>query len=204
MFENVIGAELAACVEFTAEADKLKQIFRRTMLTAKNRRENDAEHSWHLALMAAVFAKFAPQADAVRAMRMVIVHDLVEIYAGDTFAYDTEGNSSKKERELAAADRIFSILPCDIGSELRGLWEEFEECKTDDAVYAASLDRFSPLLNNHLTDGVTWVEGNVTASQVYKRMEPIKRGIPPLWPAVEEIIRNGVEKGYIREDRADA
>lgn len=199
MFENVLDGELAACVSFTAEADKLKQVFRRTMLADGSRRENDAEHSWHLALMAAVFAKYAPEADAMKAMRMVVVHDLVEIYAGDTFAYDVQGNEGKAARELAAADRLFSLLPEDIGAGLRELWEEFDACLTPTALYAASLDRFSPLLNNHLTHGTTWIEGNVSAAQVMSRMEPIKKGLPALWPAVEEIIRDGVEKGYIRE-----
>ena len=146
-------------LRFTAEIDKMTSILRRTMLVDGSRRENDAEHSWHIAVMALIFEEYAAEpVDISRAVKMCVVHDLIEIYAGDTFAYDATGNADKAEREAASADKLFAQLPAEQGAEIRSLWEEFDAIQTPDAKYAACMDRLQPFLHNTLTDGHTWVE----------------------------------------------
>lgn len=190
---------LARAVTFTLEADKMKNIFRRSSIYDGTRRENDAEHSFHLAVMALAFEKYAPEkTDMLRVLKMLIVHDIVEIDAGDTFAYDKESNKNKKERETKAADRIFSMI--DNGSELRALWEEFDAMETPDAVYAASLDRLQPFFSNCLNNGETWFAGGVNRDDVLKRMAPVKRGLPAMWDTVLEIIEENVKLGFIKEN----
>nr|MBQ4457778.1 HD domain-containing protein [Clostridia bacterium] len=148
---------------FTAEIDKMTSVARRTLLLDKSRRENDAEHSWHIAVMAMLFSEYAiEKVDIGRSVQMCVVHDLVEIIAGDTFAYDPEGNMGKKEREEKAADILYAKLPEEQGQHLRDLWEEFDAMETADAKYAACMDRIQPFLHNTLTDGFTWVEGNTS------------------------------------------
>ena len=145
-------------LKFTAEIDKMTGILRRTMLIDGSRRENDAEHSWHIAVMALLFSEYAIEpVDVARAIKMCVVHDLIEIYAGDTFAYDPVGNKDKEQREQAAADKLFAMLPQEQGQEIRSLWEEFDEMKTPDAKYAACMDRLQPFLHNTLTQGHTWI-----------------------------------------------
>ena len=195
--------ELDSLLLFTAEIDKMTGVSRRTLLLDRSRRENDAEHSWHIAVMSMIFADFASgQVDTDRAVMMCLVHDLVEIYAGDTFAYDRAGYADKAAREAAAADRVFSMLPGGRGGELRALWEEFDALETSDAKYAACMDRLQPFLHNTLTGGHTWVEGHVSRSQVEARMAVIKDFMPMLWPWIEENIENGVKKGWIAADAA--
>lgn len=195
--------ELDSLLLFTAEIDKMTGVSRRTLLLDRSRRENDAEHSWHIAVMSMIFADFASgQVDTDRAVMMCLVHDLVEIYAGDTFAYDRAGYADKAAREAAAADRVFSMLPGGRGYELRALWEEFDAMETPDAKYAACMDRLQPFLHNTLTGGHTWVEGRVSRSQVEARMAVIKDFIPMLWPWIEDNIENGVKKGWIAADAA--
>ena len=145
-------------LKFTAEIDKMTGVLRRTMLVDGSRRENDAEHSWHIAVMALYFKEYcvAP-VNVERAVKMCLVHDLIEIYAGDTFAYDPVGNKDKAQREAAAADKLFAQLPDEQGSELRALWEEFDAMQTNDAKYAACMDRLQPFLHNTLTKGHTWI-----------------------------------------------
>ncbi|MCI8497173.1 MAG: HD domain-containing protein [Clostridiales bacterium] len=188
-------------LQFLIEADKMKTILRQTMLTDKSRRENDAEHSWHFALTAMVLFEYAhsPEVDQLRVLRMALVHDLVEIYAGDTFLYDDKANEDKEERERAAADRLFGMLPQDQGAEYRALWEEFDAAQTADAVYAGAIDRIQPLLNNYMVQGYTWKKGNVHSGQVLERMQPIKKGIPEVWPVIEFIIEDSVKKGYLQK-----
>ncbi|MPM98218.1 hypothetical protein SDC9_145402 [bioreactor metagenome] len=128
---------------------------------------------------------------------MALVHDLVEIYAGDTFAYDDAGNLSKAEREKASADRLFALLPDDQAADFRAQWEEFDEMKTPDALYASAIDRLQPFINNYMTDGYTWALHGVEASKVYRRMEPVKTAIPALWSFVEYVINNSIKKGYM-------
>ncbi|HWE41519.1 MAG TPA: HD domain-containing protein [Gemmatimonadaceae bacterium] len=183
------------------EADRLKLILRRTLVTGGGRHENSAEHSWHLALAAMTLAEHAgADVDAARALQLAIVHDLVEIDAGDTFAYDVAANLGRVERERLAADRIFGLLPPDQGRALRALWDEFEEGRTANALFAIALDRLLPLLLNDLTDGGSWRQHGVTKAQVLRRMAPIEKGIPALWPLVLEIVDRNCALGRITPD----
>ena len=187
-------------LKFTAEIDKMTSVLRRTMLIDKSRRENDAEHSWHIAVMAILFEKFAPTGtDISRAVKMCVVHELVEIYAGDTFAYDINGNKSKAEREAKAADKLFGMLPEDVGKEIRLLWEEFDRMETQDAKFAACMDRIQPYLHNTLTDGHTWVEGKVSKTQVLERSGVIEETLPEVWDWVLKNVENGVKNGWIAD-----
>lgn len=186
-------------LRFLVEVDKLKNVLRQTLLIDKSRRENDAEHSWHFALMAMMLQEYAgsTEVDITRVLKMALIHDLIEIYAGDTFAYDDQGNYDKEARERASADKLFAIPPEDQGRELRALWEEFDRMETPDAKYAASIDRLQPLIHNYYTEGHTWKIGPVTSDKVYKRMAPIREGMPGLWPVVEHIIEDSIQKGYL-------
>ncbi len=187
-------------LKFTAEIDKMTSVLRRTVLIDKSRRENDAEHSWHIAVMALMFEEYYDgKVDIGRVVSMCVVHDLVEIYAGDTFAFDKKGNIDKNERELKAADRLFSQLPEDIGSMIRSLWEEFDAMETDDAIYAACMDRIQPLLHNTLTDGHTWVLGNASREDIEKREDPVREHMPKVYKWIERNIENGIQKGWISD-----
>ena len=187
-------------LKFTAEIDKMTSVLRRTMLLDKSRRENDAEHSWHIAVMALLFEEYASEpVDIGHAIKMCVVHDLIEIYAGDTFAYDVEGNKSKAEREEKAADRLFALLPEEQGAYIRALWEEFDRMETADSKYAACLDRIQPFFHNTLTEGHTWVESGTTdRAAVEKRMSIVKKFMPSVYPGVEKNIDNAVEKGWLK------
>jgi len=167
-----------------------------------SRNENDAEHSWHLALMAIVLSEYslAQELDLSRVIKMVLVHDLVEIDAGDTFCYDEKANEDKEERERRAAERIFGLLPPDQAEEFKGLWEEFEERKTPEACFAAALDRLQPLLSNYHTNGHTWVKYDVKYDKVIKRNYPIKESAPALWEYVLEILEDSIQKGYLERE----
>ena len=190
-------------LEFLSEVDKMKSVTRQTLLSDKSREETDAEHSWHFALMAITLFEYAgfETVDINRVVRMALVHDLVEIYAGDTFAYDIQGLADKEAREKAAADKLFALLPREQAGEFRSLWEEFDRMETPDAIYASAIDRLQPFLNNYLTDGHTWVKHGVTIEQVYNRMAPVKTALPQLWEYIEYVIRDSCEKGYIHEER---
>ena len=186
-------------IQFIVEMDKLKKILRQTTLIDASRRENSAEHSWHLAMMTMVLAEYAPlEVDLFHAMKMVLIHDLVEIDAGDTFCFDVQNNKNKAEREAAAAKRLFGILPEEQGKELRLLWEEFEARETPSAKFAAALDRIQPMLNNRETKGGTWQLHNITYEQVMKRMAPVEEGAPQLWDLVEETIEECIVAGYLQ------
>ena len=187
--------------EFLVEADKMKNILRQTMLMDKSRQETDAEHSWHFALMALTFYEYAAsdKVDINRVIKMALVHDLVEVYAGDTFAYDLIGNLDKEKREKEAADKLFSLLPKKQEEEFRGLWEEFDKAETPDALYASAIDRLQPFLSNYKTDGYTWVKYGVPIDDIYKRVAPVKEILPELWGFVEFVIKDSCEKGYIKK-----
>ena len=190
---------LAQQVAFLVEADKLKNILRRTLLTDGSRRENSAEHSWHLALSALVLQEYAVEpVDLLRALKMLLAHDLVEIDAGDTFAYDAAGNASKEQRERAAADRLFGLLPPDLGTELRGAWEEFEAHQTPEARFAHAMDRIQPFLQNVQTGGGTWRIYQLSREQVLARMDPVRTALPALWP----LVVNAVEQFFSAESPA--
>ena len=185
-------------LRFTAEVDKMTGISRRTMLLNKSRRENDAEHSWHIAVMAMLFKDYAPEGcDVARAVQMCIVHDLVEIYAGDTFAYDVSANFGKEEREKAAADRLFGELPEHLGKQFRLLWEEFDKMETPDAKYAAAMDRLQPFLHNTLTDGQTWKEGKPSVDMVEKRLGPALELIPEIKGWYDANIERAKKEGWL-------
>lgn len=183
---------------FTAEIDRMTAIMRRTLLIDKSRRENDAEHSWHIAVMAMLLKEYArEEVDLGRVVQMCVVHDLVEIEADDTFAYDDQGNIGKAERESRAADILFSRLPADQGKMIRDLWEEFDAMETPDARYAACMDRLQPFLHNTLTDGHTWNKGQVRRSQVEKRLAVVRDFMPEVYQWVEKNIEAAVKKGWI-------
>lgn len=186
-------------IRFIVEIDKLKLILRQTLLTDASRRENSAEHSWHLAMMAILLAEHAPtQIDVLRVIKMLLVHDLVEIDAGDTFCYDVQSNEDKAIREVQAATRLFGLLPEDQGVELRNLWEEFEAQETAEARFATALDRLQPFLHNQQTKGGTWQIHGITRDQVQRRMQPIEEGAPILWSLVEKMIEDCVVAGYLK------
>ena len=186
-------------MRFLVEIDQMKNVLRQTLLADVSRRESDAEHSWHLAMYAMLLSEYAPEpVDISRVVRMVLVHDLIEIYAGDTFCYDKEGNRDKAAREAAAADRLYALLPADQAGEYRALWEEFDRMDTPDSRFAAALDRIQPIINNYLTKGHTWKLGHVTSAQVYERMAPVKSGLPEAWKVVEWIINTSIEKGFLQ------
>lgn len=185
-------------LSFILEIDKLKTILRQTLLTDSSRRENSAEHSWHLAIMSVLLAEYATEpVDMLRVIKMLLVHDLIEIAAGDTFAYDVAGNVGRAEREEHGAERIFGLLPEEQGRELRALWEEFDAFKTPESKYANALDRLQPLLHNARTEGGTWRIHSVARDQVYRRMEPIRSALPELWPVVTRIIEDACARGWI-------
>ena len=189
---------LAQQLEFITEIDKLKHVLRQTTLISASRRENSAEHSWHLAVMASVLLEYAPpETDLTRVLELLLLHDIVEIDAGDTFCYDVAANLDKAEREQAAAARIFGLLPEGSGMRLRGLWEEFEDGTTTEARFANALDRLQPFLHNYHAQGGTWRAHGISKTQVLERMRPIERGTPALWPYVLERIAEACELGYI-------
>ncbi len=187
-------------MQFILEIDKMTRIERRTLLVDGSRRENDAEHSWHIAVMAMLLREYAaPDVDVARAVQMCLVHDLIEIYAGDTFAYDPAANLDKAERERVAADKLYALLPAGQGAEIRALWEEFDAEQTPDAQFAAAMDHLQPFMHNCVTGGHTWKMGEVSEQQVYARMDAVRRATPALWPFVEQKIAEGVAAGWIRK-----
>jgi len=190
-------------IQFIIEIDKLKLILRQTLLTDASRRENSAEHSWHLALMAIVLAEYAPSGvDQLRAIKMLLIHDLVEIDAGDTFCYDVQANEDKAAKEAQAALRLFGLLPVEQAEEMRSLWEEFEARKTPTAMFAAALDRIQPMLHNQQTQGGTWRIHGITRDKVMKRMAPVETGAPELWFFIQQLIDDCVAAGYLQETPA--
>lgn len=185
-------------VEFVAESDKLKRILRRNLLLDGSRRENSAEHSWYLAVLALAFAEHAPQGtDISKVVSMVLIHDLVEIDAGDTFLYDVAAAATQEERERAAADRLFALLPTEQAGELRALWDEFEERKTPEARFARALDRLAPMIANYRNEGGTWVTFGVTADKVFDKVELIRDGSKTLGAYATALIESAVARGYL-------
>lgn len=201
LFSSIKDEKLQKQLSFIVEIDKVKNVMRRTLLIDGSRRENDAEHSWHLAIMALLLTEYADDKNFTldKVLKMVILHDLVEIYAGDTFAFDVQGNLEKEEKEKKAADKLFGQLPEDQAKQFRKLWEEFDEVKTPEARYAAALDRLQPFIHNLCTDGHTWVQGKVTKEQVYKRSGLSMEVLPVLKPWMEEQINEAIKKGWITE-----
>ena len=197
------NARLDAQLKFTAVIDQMTGIFRKTLLVDRSRAENDAEHSWHIAVMALLFEEYAVEkVNTLHAVEMLLVHDLVEIYAGDTFAYDTEGNKTKVQRENAAAEKLFSILPPEQGAKIRALWEEFDAHATPDARYADCLDKLQPYFHNILTEGFTWrnaIAGKrTTRKQVEQRMSPLKDFMPEVYKWVQKSMDEAVRNNWLQ------
>ena len=186
---------------FILEADKEKNILRQTHLSGHGRQENDAEHAWHMAMMIYLLKEYANEKiDLAKTMMMALIHDIVEIDAGDTYAYDAVAAATKYERELKAAERIFSILPDDQGTYFRALWDEFEAYESADAKYAHLLDNFQPLLLNHASGGISWVEHEVKKAQIYKRNERIEETSEQIWNCMKQIISHNIAEGNIQEE----
>lgn len=185
-------------IQFILEIDKLKNILRQIRLTNNERMENSAEHSWHLAIMAIILAEYAPpNVDLLKAIKMLLIHDLVEIDAGDTFCYDQEGNQHKTTKEQKAANRIFGLLPPEQAQQFQELWQEFEAFETPTAKFSVALDRLQPLLMNQHNEGETWQRFDITLAQVRERMNPVKETSGELWDLVENIIENCLTLGYL-------
>jgi len=187
-------------IDFIKEIDKIKYIQRKTKLFNSDRPENDAEHSWHLAMMTLVLAEHSDTPiDVLKVLKMVLIHDIVEIDAGDTFIYDTVKNHSNTVEELAAAKRIFGLLPTEQAEELIALWIEFEEEKTNEAKFAKSMDRMEPLLQNVSNNGGTWEEFGVDYQKVFDKKKAIKEGSSLLWNYAESLLDESVKSGVLRK-----
>ena len=187
-------------LDFSLEIDKEKNIFRQTHLSGHGRNENDAEHAWHMAVMAYILREYANEdVDISKVMLMCLIHDIVEIDAGDTYAYDEEALKTQKEREAAAKERIFSLLPEDQKEEMTDLFDEFEEWKSPEAKYAHALDNLQPLILNNSNDGGDWVEHGVSAGTVYGRQKKTKLGSEKLYELTDQIIRENIRKGSLPE-----
>jgi len=199
VYGGVVTDCLAKQIQFLREIDGLKTVLRMTSVADRSRRENSAEHSWHIATMAVTLAEHAPDGVHIdRVVRMLLVHDIVEVDAGDTFAFDVTGNHDKADRERAAADRLFGLLPVETGTAFRALWEEFEAGQTPDARMANALDRFAALLQNTAAgDGGTWRTHHVSREAVLRRMDPIREGLPALWPYVLQTVEQAVAAGHV-------
>ena len=191
---------LARQLEFVLEVDRLKSVLRRTLLTDRSRHENSAEHSWHIALMAVVLAEHAAEeVDVARVVRMLLVHDVVEIDAGDTYVYDAVAAADKSEREERAAERLFGLLPADQAAEVRALWDEFEGRATPEARFAHAVDRLQPILHNFATEGVAWRRHGVTADRVEAINRHMAEGSESLWRHARRLIEEAVERGFLPE-----
>lgn len=218
----MISDRLKSQIAFLIEADKMKSLYRQTYIIHDEsrgdsmrefrdeeekykRRENDAEHSFHLALFAMTLAEHANiPVDLLRVMKMVLIHDIVEIDAGDTYCYDANGNETKRQREERAADRLFGILPPDQEKEYRSLWEEFERMDTAESRFAAALDRMQPMLLNYTRNGVSWQEHGVPYEQVHSRSKHIGNGSDALWEYMEAVLDDALDKGYLKKSGEDA
>lgn len=183
-------------LNFLILSDKMKSIYRRTHISDNSRCETDAEHSWHIALMAVILSDYAPKGtDINRVIKMLLIHDLVEIFAGDTFCYDENAVSTQENREEEAAKRLFSLLPDNQSQEFYDLWREFDNAKTPDASFASSLDRFQPVINNFLTDFPTWQNGKASSDQILKRNNKSESVFPEAWDIITKIIKYAKENG---------
>ena len=195
-------SRLERLIEFCREIDKEKLIKRQTLLTDGKTRENDSEHAWHMAVMSILLSEYAnEEIDLLKVVTMILIHDIVEIDAGDTYAYDEEGKKTQRQRELKAAERIFGILPDDQRDRLRALWDEFEEGKTAEASFAHTMDNIQPAMLNDATDGKKWKENNVSLSKILDRNKNTAQGSEALWNySLNNFILPNVEKGRIIDD----
>ena len=187
---------------FFQEIDKEKEIFRQTYLADASRKENDAEHAWHMAIMTVILSEYAnEEIDVLKTVTMLLIHDIVEIDAGDTYAYDPEGKKTQKERERKAADRIFHLLPDDQADKMYELWEEFEAQQTPEAKFARTMDNIQPMMLNDASNGLSWDEHQVKLSQILKRNERTADGSEQIWEyAKDEFLQKNIQAGHIIED----
>lgn len=198
--ETAASDRLVQQLSFIVEIDKLKGVLRRSQLINEERYEDSAEHSWHIALMAVVLAEHANEpVDLLRVVKMLLIHDIVEIDAGDTYAYDEGGKQSQQVREQAAAARIFGLLPKDQAGEFKALFDEFDERETPESRYANAVDRLMPLMHNVHSNGVEWRKHDITQAQVFQRIKPVDDGSAALWGIAESLIDDSVDKGYLRD-----
>ena len=189
-------------IAFIVEIDRLKTVIRQNYLADGSRRENTAEHSWHVTLMAVILSEHAAEpVDRARVLELLLVHDLVEIDAGDTFAYDSAGEQTKAAREQAAAERIFGLLPAAQAAYLRAAWDEYEASETPEARFALSLDRLMPMIHNSLTEGRAWQANGVAADKVRHRAESITRGAPALGELAARLIESSVAAGFLADPK---
>ncbi|WP_199613862.1 HD domain-containing protein [Paenibacillus alkalitolerans] len=186
-------------IEFIVEIDKVKQILRNTILMDASRKENDAEHTWHMAVGAMILSEYANESnlDMLKVFKMILLHDIVEIDAGDTFAYGNVNWQETAEKEKKAAERIFGILPNDQANQLKEIWNEYEEAETPEAKFAQAMDSFMPILHNYRTSGLQWKKLGVTREKVLSRNRRIENGSTILWSYIENIVNDAVEKGFL-------
>jgi putative hydrolase of HD superfamily len=199
-FARTSDERLAAQLHFIIEVDRLKGILRQSVITDRSRRENSAEHSWHIALVALVLHEYAPvPINLERVLTMLLVHDIVEIEAGDAFVYDPAALAGKEEREQLAADKLFGLLPADIRDRLRGAWDEFESRATPEARFANAVDRLMPMMHNFASEGQAWIHHGVRRSQVLAYNQHMAEGAPTLWEYAKELIEQSVTQGFLKE-----
>lgn len=199
-FDFEIDGRLKKQLEFSLEIDNEKQVFRQTHLSGHGRNENDAEHAWHMAVMSYILKEYANEKiDIARTMIMCLIHDIVEIDAGDTYAYDDEGKKTQAEREQKAKNRIFSILPEEQAAEMKAIFDEFEANETVEARFAHAMDNIQPILLNNSNSGSDWKEHNVSAEKVYKRQEKTKLGSEKIFDLADKIIKMNIKKGNLQE-----
>jgi len=198
---NIMDERLQKQLDFILEIDKEKNIFRQTHLSGHGRNENDAEHAWHMAIMAYLLQEYSNEKiDVARVMLMCLIHDVVEIDAGDTYAYDAEGLKTQKAREEAAKERLYSMLPEDQKADLVTIFDEFEERKTPEAKFARALDNLQPLILNNSNDGGDWKNHDVTAKQVYGRQSRTREGSEKLFEVTDRILKENIAKGNLRQE----
>lgn len=205
MNEYKASNRLKKQIDFIKEIDKEKYIERKTLVANSKRFENDSEHAWHMAIMAILLSEYSNEdIDIVKTISMILIHDIVEIDAGDTYAYDEEGKKTQHQRELNAADRIFNLLPSDQANKMYALWIEFEENKTPESKFAHAMDNLQPTILNNATNGVMWKSNNIKLSQVINRNQKTKEGSDTLWDfQLNALIMPNVENGNIIDDRND-
>lgn len=194
----MLDKNLVQDMDFIVELDKMKTILRQTSIIGSDEREDDAQHSWHISLMAMVLAQYSnEEIDLFKTIKMLLIHDLVELYAGDTFCYDKEANKGKREREEEAIGEISKMLSGDKGMEIKTLWLEFEDMESQEAVFAAAMDRLQPMLSNYNNGGGTWKKFHISKKDIYKRISPVKEASDSLWEFVEDMIEDAHKKGLI-------
>lgn len=194
----MLDENLLKDIQFITELDKMKTILRQTSIIGEERREDDAQHSWHISVMAMILSEYSNEKiDVNKTIKMLLIHDLVELHAGDTFCFDKEANVGKRQREEEAIEAISKNLSGTKGQEIKELWTEFEDMETDEAIFAASMDRLQPMLNNYNNNGGTWKKFNVSKRDILKRIEPLKLSSDKLWKFAESMIEDAHKKGLI-------